>query len=71
MHLQNFEKTSNVQLSVQRQVVNICYEGGHFLLKAVKEVFKRGSRLVVVYIVVVVVVIGALIRSIVRRACLV
>jgi hypothetical protein len=68
MHLQNFEKTSDAQLGVQRQVANVCYEGGDFLLKAVKEVFKRGSRLVVVHIVVV--VIGTLIRSIVGRACL-
>jgi hypothetical protein len=51
--------------------VNVCYEGGDFLLKTVKEVFERGSRLVVVHIVVVIVIIGAFIRSIVGRACLV
>jgi hypothetical protein len=49
--------------------VHVCYEGGDFFLEAVKEVFERGSRLVVVHVIVV--VIGALIGSIVGRACLV
>jgi hypothetical protein len=65
-HLEDFEKPSDIQLCVQSQVVNICYECGDFFFKAVKNVFERCIRLVIVHIVI-----GTLIRTIVRRTCLV